>query len=433
MSPLIQRVVAALGANAFGQAINIVIQLASLPLFLHRWDVATYGTWLMLSAIPAYLSMADVGMVATAGNRMTMAIGRGDVRQANAIFQSALVFMVLACGGIALVSLPLVLCAPIPGVSRWDERLALAALVLTVLLALFGGLAESIFKSTGRYAQGTMLANGLRLAEWGGGMLGLVIGGSFAAVAIAGLLVRATGVAWMIWRSGKGTHPFSWGLHEAQLAEIRAMATPAVSFMAFPLANALSFQGVTLMVGHLFGPAMVAVFNAYRTIARLAVQVTGIFGHALWAELSHLYGQGGAQAVAGLYRRSAWIGAALAVGLSLALYLVAPWLLQMWSHGRIAVQPALMAVLLVYAAAGGVWHVPRVLLMATNQHVGLAQWALLAAALSLGLSWGLGSILGLEGAGLAMLVSELGIAAGCVLLAHRMTSLHPTIRPSYKS
>lgn len=433
MSPLLQRIIAALGANAFGQATNIVIQLASLPLFLHRWDVATYGTWLMLSAIPAYLSMADVGMVSTAGNRMTMAMGRGDTRQANAIFQSAMVFMLLACGGIATVALPWVLWAPIPGVLRWDERLALAALVLTVLLALFGGLAEAIFKSTGRYAQGTMLANVLRLAEWVGGMVGLFIGGTFAAVAIAGLLVRATGVLWMIWQSGKGPHPFSWGLRDAHIAEVRAMVTPAVSFMAFPLANALSFQGITLVVGHLFGPAMVAVFNTYRTLARVAVQVTGIFGHALWAELSQLYGRGGAPAVAGLYQRAAWIGAGLSVALSLVLYLVAPWLLQVWTHGRIGVQPTLMAILLVYAAAGGVWHVPRVLLMATNQHVGLAQWTLLAAALSLLLSWGLGSRIGLEGAGLAMLVSELGIAGVCVLLAQRMTSLAPLTQQSVAS
>ncbi len=431
MSPLLQRITAALGANAFGQATNIVIQLASLPLFLRQWDVATYGTWLMLSAIPAYLSMADVGMVSTAGNRMTMAMGRGDARQANAIFQSALLFMLLACGGLAATALPMVLWAPVPGLVGWDERLALAALVLTVLLALFGGLAEAIFKSTGRYAQGTMLANGLRLAEWLGGMIGLFIGGSFAAVAIAALLVRAAGVFGMIWWSGKGPHPFSWGLAEAHLAEVRAMAKPAVSFMAFPLANALSFQGVTLVVGHLFGPTMVAVFNTYRTLARVAVQVTGTFGHALWAELSHLYGRGGAQAVAGLYRRSAWIGAALSVGLSLVLYLVAPWLLHLWTHGRIGVQPALIGILLVYAAAGGVWHVPRVLLMATNQHVGLAQWTLPAATVSLGLSWVLGQVLGLEGAALAMLLSELSIAVVCLVLAQRMTSPHhnPTPQP----
>ncbi len=36
---------------------------------------------LLLSALPAYLSMADVGMVGAAGNKMMMAMGRADARR----------------------------------------------------------------------------------------------------------------------------------------------------------------------------------------------------------------------------------------------------------------------------------------------------------------------------------------------------------------
>jgi hypothetical protein len=45
-------------------------------LYLLCWDLSTYGTWIVLSAVSSYLSMADFGMVYTAGNRMTMAIAR---------------------------------------------------------------------------------------------------------------------------------------------------------------------------------------------------------------------------------------------------------------------------------------------------------------------------------------------------------------------
>jgi len=75
-----RRLIAGMGASTFGLGINIAIQLLSLPLFLQHWDTSTYGAWLVLSAIPAYLSMADVGMVTAAGNKMTMAMGGGDVR-----------------------------------------------------------------------------------------------------------------------------------------------------------------------------------------------------------------------------------------------------------------------------------------------------------------------------------------------------------------
>jgi hypothetical protein len=66
---MLRRIILGLGANAVGQAVSIVIQLFSLPLYLLYWDLSTYGTWIMLSAVPAYLSMADFGMVYTAGIR----------------------------------------------------------------------------------------------------------------------------------------------------------------------------------------------------------------------------------------------------------------------------------------------------------------------------------------------------------------------------
>lgn len=420
MSPLVRRIVAALGANAFGQGINIVIQLASLPLFLSRWDVSTYGTWLMLSAMPAYLSMADVGMVSTAGNRMTMDLAQGRVAQANAVFQSALAFMLLSCGGFMLLSVPTVLLAPIAGLNTADERLALAALVCGVLLALFGGLSEAIFKATGRYALGTTLGTLIRLAEWGGWIVGLLVWGSFSAVAIGGLCARLLGVGLMGLLSLQDNGGLRWGLRHAHATEVRSMVKPALSFMLFPLANAISFQGITLLVGQQFGPAVVTVFNTYRTIARVAVQVTATFGHALWAEFSRLFGQSGAAGVLPMYQRSAFLGLSLSVCLSLLLYATGPVLLDVWTHGAIAFHPELMLILLSYAAVCGSWHVPRVLLMATNQHIGLAQWSLLAASLAFGLAYALGSVWDIAGVGLGMLMAELAIALMCAVLAHRL-------------
>ena len=413
-----RRVIASMGANSFGMAITTGIQLVSLPLFLHFWDTSTYGVWLMLSAIPAYLSMADVGMVTAAGNKMTMAIGKGDLPEANRVFQSAQMFMTAVCGVIALIILSVIFFAPLPFLESADMRMALSALCIGVLAALFGGLSEAVFKSTQRYATGTMISSYVRLGEWLGCMAGLVIVGSFAAVALGGLAVRLIGTLIGVQLSRRGNHGLQWGMHAAARAEIRAMIKPAVSFMAFPLANALSFQGLTLLVGALFGPVAVALFNTYRTIARVAVQITAIFSHALWPEFSRLFGANASLAVRQLFRRSALFGTVQALLLSAILYVAAPFLLRIWTNNSIEFVPSLMLLMLFYAAVAGVWHIPRVLLMATNQHTDLAYWALAAGVLSVGLAWLLGSALQLNGVVLAMLLSELFIAIACAWLAY---------------
>ncbi len=416
---MLRRIILGFGANAFSQIVSIIIQLFSLPLFLLYWDASTYGAWLLLSALPAYLSMADVGMVWTAGNKMTMAVGRSELAEANKVYQSAQLFMTIVCCSLTVVMVPLALFLPMPDYMTEDKRVALAALFCAVLVGLYGGLTDAIFRATGRYAVGTSLAQIVRLVEWGGYMLGLILFRSFAGVAVLGLVGRIAGTAFGVYLGQRGDHGLRLGFKHASKAELLGMVRPALSFMVFPLGNALTFQGVTLLVGALAGTVAVALFNAYRTIARVAVQLTGMFSHALWPEFARLFGQSGMEAVHPLFRRSALVSAAQSVALSLVLYFISPWLLRIWTHGRIEFVPSVMAWLLAYAAVSGVWHVPRTLLMATNQHISLAGWSLAASILAVLLAWLFGTLWQINGVGAAMLVSESFIAAICVYLAQR--------------
>jgi O-antigen/teichoic acid export membrane protein len=367
-------------------------------------------------------------MMTAAGNKMTMAMGAGDHLTANRVFHSAQLFMSIVCGVIALILVPVMLLAPIPWLQNFDQRIALTALCIGVLSALFGGLSEAIFKSTHRYPLSALMGSAVRVGEWLGAMIGLVVFGSFAAVALGGLFVRLIGTLITAKVASTGEHKIYWGTADATMHEIREMVKPAASFMAFPIANALSFQGMTLLVGALFGPAAVAIFNTYRTIARLAVQVTAIFSHALWPEFSRLFGHGGVAAVQSIYQRSAILGLAQSVCLSVVLYFMSPFLLKFWTHGAIIFVPQLMMFMLLYAAVGGVWHIPRVFLMATNQHTDLAYWSLAAGIISVGLTWLVGNSYDLQGAAIAMLVSEIFIALVCAWLAYRAMTRHFNIK-----
>jgi O-antigen/teichoic acid export membrane protein len=414
---MIRRLLLALGANAFGQAVGIVIQISSLPIFLLYWDTSKYGAWILLSAVPSYLTMADAGMVSVAGNKMMMAMARNEVDEANGIFQTAQLFLTIVCASLFALIVPVALFWPMPEYMTWDNRVALAALMCAVLVAIYGGLAEAVFKATDRYPEGTLLGQISRLAEWAGYIVGLILFGNFSGVACVGLLGRLLSGCAMIVLAQNGSRGLKLGYSMASRLELRQMAHPAVSFMVFPLANALSFQGITLVVGGLEGTTAVAVFTAYRTIARVAVQIISIFSLALWPEFSRLFGAGGSTAVVALYKRSAMLGSLSAVGLSLAVYAVSPWLLQFWTHGRIPFIPVDLAWLMAYAAMAGSAYVPRTILLATNQHVGLAAWSLAVAAFSVALAWVSGSFAGLLGVSIAMFVAEAALAAICFWVA----------------
>lgn len=415
--PLVRRVIASTGSNAYAQAVTIGIQLVSLPLYLSRWDVATYGHWIALSALPSYLAMADVGMVTAAGNRMTMLIGEGSLRLANQVFQSALAFVLAVCG--AAMLLVLAAAAAWPG-DATSTRLAVVLLSAAVVAALVGGLPEAIYKATHRYALGAALANTTRLLEWLGGLIGLWWFGDFVAVALGALAARVVCTLLMIVHSARSTPVFRWGLSDASRAEIGRCTRPAISFMAFPAANALNFQGMTLVVATVLGPTATVVFNSYRTIARVTVQATATFSLALWPEFSRLFGQGNLDALARLYHRSRWMGWALAAGASVIVFFAAPAMLSIWSKGQIAFSAPLMLMAMAYAATAGGWHVVRVLLLSTNEHSGLAWPFLVASALCVPLAWAMARWSGLIGVMATMLGLELAMLLLCSRLSKRM-------------
>jgi O-antigen/teichoic acid export membrane protein len=379
--------------------------------------VKTYGTWLVITAIPSYLSMADVGMVTVAGNRMTMLAGAGDMAGANRVFQSAQMFILLACLTIAALAIPAALYMPVALLASLDIRVALAALLAGVLLSLGAGLSGVAFRSTNRYALGISVTVTSRLLEWLGGIAGLLLVGTFAAVACGMVLVR---VITLLWVSRLSTHTgdgLTWGMRDAQWAEVRAMLKPSLGFMTFPIANAISFQGFTLLTAHLLGPAAVAVFNTYRTVARVAVQVTSTLSHALWPEFARMFGSGEHRGLRTLLLRSSLLGALGAILVSVMLYFCAPLLLHIWTKGQIAFYPGPMSAFLLYAAIAGVWHIPRVILLATNQHSRLGIASLVISVLALLCAQMLGSRHQIMGLVTALIAGELMAMLVCFWLA----------------
>ncbi|HBQ8586930.1 TPA: hypothetical protein L9B03_005523, partial [Klebsiella pneumoniae] len=91
-SNLKNRLIKGVGANAYGQAITVLIQLVSVPFFIQHWGISIYGEWLILSALPAYLSMSDFGLGAVAGNSMVIKMAQNDKAGALAIYRSVSCF-----------------------------------------------------------------------------------------------------------------------------------------------------------------------------------------------------------------------------------------------------------------------------------------------------------------------------------------------------
>lgn len=414
-----QRVIAGVGANAVNQLVTVGIQVVSLPVFLAYWSVPRYGTWLVISAVPTYFSLADAGLTTVAGNDMTMLVARQEYGRANAIFQTALVTTATITLAVMLMAAAIIWW--IADLGTMDKRVSLTCLIAVALLNISGGLFDATFRASGAYAAGTIALAGGRIVEWCGGLLGLCTYGTMAAVAGGNLVARTAVTVILVAYSAKKFPRFRWGIESATREDLRSMLIPALSFLAFPVGLALSLQGMTILVGYFFGPARLALFNTYRTLSRILVQAAAVLSRSLWAEISHSYGAGESTEVERIYKRGSRVAVA-ACGLGAAvLVLTGKTVIELWTSHKIAYDSTLFIAFVVVALINCCWQVGLVVISATNSHVRFSWAFLVSSAASVAIAAALARSTGMLGC-----VAALGCAEVAMFMLSTRTVAHIT-------
>src|ERR1700690_1814075 len=92
-SSLRRRLIHGFCATALGPVVTAIIQLGSVPVLLHVWGAAKYGDWLLLSAVPSYLTLSDLGFGDASGSDMSMRVAADDRQGALQTFQSSWVLV----------------------------------------------------------------------------------------------------------------------------------------------------------------------------------------------------------------------------------------------------------------------------------------------------------------------------------------------------
>jgi len=378
------RILRGFGANAYGQVVVAIIQLAGVPILLHYWGARLYGEWLILSAIPSYLSMTDLGFSQSAANDMTARVGRGDRNGALAVFQSltALVYTAAVVGlllvALLAIFLPVGEWLHISELSPLKIRWILWLLAAEVLVKLAEGSSHAGFRASGEYAFHTSIYYTTLFAQqvvvWCAVTTGhgpLVAAALFMAVRV---VVTPSVAALLFWRH-RYLKP---GFANASLVELRALVRPALANVAMPLAQAFNIQGLVLVVGAVLGPVAVVVFSTLRTLTRLTLQLVVSVSHAVEPELARAWGAGDRSLMRRMYvhsmRASFWMALVAAV----ALHFLGDVIVTLWTHGKVAMDIALFDLLLLSAAASMLWYGGLSLLKAGNRHLGAAVLYVLA-------------------------------------------------------
>jgi O-antigen/teichoic acid export membrane protein len=201
--------------------------------------------------------------------------------------------------------------------------------------------------------------------------------------------------------------------------------------MAFPAGNALSIQGMVLVVGAVLGPIAVATFSTMRTLTRVGFQIMEAIKNSVWPELSAAYGAKNLPLARKLHRTACKASLWLSLASVLALLFFGSHIITVWTHGRVVADVGTFRCLLIVIVLNSLWYTSAVVTIASNTHQRVALWYFAGTASSLLLARILTPHLGITGAALALIAVD--VIVGWYVLANSFASLNEASIEFFKS
>ncbi|RSL16796.1 O-antigen/teichoic acid export membrane protein [Edaphobacter aggregans] len=435
-------------SNVISKFATSLIQLIQVPVFLHFWSVPLYGEWMIVTAIPTYLSLSNMGFGNVAGNEMTMMAARGDREGALRVFQSCWWLIAIACStvmllfGIALYFFPVAHYLKLHEIGPVDSKWVIFYLGCSVLLSQLEALLQSAYRCVARYAYGSFMKSMFSLAAFGIMLIPVCLGGGARVTALVLALANAFFTLVLCIMVRRDLPWIRYGWSHASFAEIRRLAPPAFAFMAFPMGNALNLQGTLMAVGYALGPTAVVIFGTARTVSRVALQMMSMVNNTFWPELSSAFGTNNIPLLRSLHRRSCQMALIISLGIVAIMMTVGPWFLTHWTGGHVPPSRPILNILLLVVVVYTLWSTSSTLVAAINRHQKLAANYLFATSITVVLTYFLAKHYGLFAAAASLVVSELVMNINVLPESLRLTEdtlpafvasmLHypPSLRPS---
>jgi O-antigen/teichoic acid export membrane protein len=425
------RIFKGIGSNAFGVISTVIVQVLGVPVYLKYWGFELYGEWLILSTIPTYLMLSDIGFGNVAANEMTILVAKGERDKALTVFQSTLSLVtIISSIAITILSilfwvLPIDKYLNIHNLSHTESATILTLLTLSVISALQINLASAAFRCEGEYALGSLYYSVIRLFSFFTVILSIIYGlkpyhcaWGFLISNYLGTLVM---VAHLCWKHKWIRYNFK----NSNLSTIKTMLKPAIAFMYFPIGDALNLQGTVLIIGIILGARSVVVFSTLRTLSRMGLLFVQTISRAVWPEMSVAFSKGDLNLARKLHRYTFKVTLWVSFLTTICLWIVGGKVIQVWTQGKVDFDNSLFALMLILVLTGALWSSSIITSMSINKHQIIAIKYLYGTIFSLIISIPLTMKLGLNGSAISLFIVDAFMIVETIKTSLKLTNDEP--------
>lgn len=402
----------AVSSNIYIQIVQTIAQLALVPILASHWGLKVYGTWLLLSTVPSYLAMADLGLASAASNDMAAQAARGNHAIAAETYHAVRLTILFVIAGMLTIS-ALVFYVAFPDMLDGTEKVlhGQARLIMMMMLgyggvSLMNGVIAAGYRTVGGYAISGYIGGTILLIEVALVVAVVVYGGGILAVASVYLVTRLVGtMVFSLDLARRAPWLVVWHLRPSWQA-VHRLLRPAVAVMVLPLAQAVSIQGMVAMLGLVGGVAAIPAFTAVRTLSRVIIQAILIVNHAIMPSFTL------ANAVADQVSTRRFTALSLATSLCfgipgmLGLIVTGQFIVGLWTNGKLHPDLSLIVVMAVTTFLAALWLPVSNLILSINRHESFTYYYLAVTLTALAVCYPLVWMLSGTGAAISLLLID---------------------------
>ena len=403
-------------ANAVGLLVTLLVQVGAAPVHLHAVGVQRYGEWLVLTAVPAYLSLTDLGFAAASATLATRRLAAGSAAGAARALASGWAVVTVLSTAVGAAGLAVF------AASGAAERFPLlgrdAVLVVGLQLAWAAlwmqlGFVEGAFRADGQYPRGVAYVNAGRVVEFAALVAALLLWRDLVVLAAVLLAVRASTVLVLHRLARRHVPWFRLGPGHVERSTARELLVPSVTYAGFTVGAALLNQGAVLVVGHLLGHVQAVTFTTVRTAVNLVGQLSLVVTTGALPELTRRVAVGDLSGARRIQRRTLALALGSTVPAATAVAVLGPAVVSLWTSGAVDAPRSLVLLTALGTVVRVPWQVAANALRAANAHQRAGVGYLAACVLALAAAWLLVPRLGLAGVPAALLLVDLVMLPLC--------------------
>ncbi|MBK1833638.1 lipopolysaccharide biosynthesis protein [Roseibacillus ishigakijimensis] len=342
-------------AVALGKLILAIRQFLTVPLLISAWGAEKYGEWLVISAIPTFIQLSNVGIGTSAATSIAIRSTKEDEK--NAVTFTTSVFSILIVFT-AVILLVLIVCPFFQ--SKEDDSSENIVIICCLLFAAFVRILtqpiQGWWNSKRKAYIGIILTQIFFIGEIG---LYLFVWQNQTTSVDLAIYIFLWSIIWLFsYCSLLKKQKFKlFNVKSFRLKEVRALVGIGAGYQLSSVWQAVFFQGSILMANGLYGPIGASMWGSLRIFIRAGHQAIELISQTINPEIQVMTSNGQNAKVKRLVLRSAYLAFAVSLVMSLMFIFGGHQLFIYWTGGKFYLDKVTWNVFVLSLVPFSIWWV----------------------------------------------------------------------------